>query len=132
MRSWLYNRVKNIQNWPTYFSQDRVISSGSADQPVAPFLIISMGVEQPPLGLPASTRTQRIPFTVWVHDKPGSMLKIDDMAVALKDGLPTMDNLMVGGMSVYNLEWVETGADAFDDHFKTNTRPVRFTMMTRR
>lgn len=131
MRTWLYNRIKAIVSLASPFKDD-LISSGSADNPVAPFLIVSMGTERTPLGMTFSSRTQEIPFTIWVHDTPGSMLAIDDASVALKNGIPTPDGFMVGGMSVYNVEWVETGADSYDDHFKTNCRPVRFRMMTRR
>jgi hypothetical protein len=73
-----------------------------------------------------------VPFATWVHDTPGSMLKIDDVAIALKNELPTLDGAVIGGLSRYALTWEETGQDAFDDHFGTNTRPVRFRAMTRR
>jgi hypothetical protein len=136
MRAWVYNRIKAITSIPTAFGEAanmRILSSGSGNEnPVKPFLLVSFGVEQPPLGSVAEMRVQAIPFTVWVHDAPGSMLNIDDAAVALKNNLPTPDGQRVGGMSLYNLEWVETGEDAYDDFFGTNTRPVRFTMMTRR
>lgn len=132
MRTWIYNRIKAIAGLPTGVA-DRIISSGAANTPQQyPFLIVSMGVEQPPLGMPQSMRAQSIPFTVWVHDTPGSMLAIDDIAVALKNNLPTEDGAVVGGMSVYEVRWTDTGEDTYDDHFNTNTRPVRFSMMTRR
>lgn len=129
MRTWIYNRIKAILGDPTIWS---ITSSGSADNPAPPFMVVSMGVEQPPLGMPASSRTQQIPFTVWVHDKPGSMVRIDEMAVALKDGLPTDLGAVVGGMSVLGLAWTDIGEDAYDDHYSTNTRPVRFVLTTRR
>ena len=128
MRTWLYNRIKGLAGMPAGIA---VISSGAADNPVAPFVIVQMGVEEPPLGAIAEERTQQIPFTVWVHDRPGSMISIDDICVALKDGLP-VEGIVVGNMSIYRLKWESTGQDAYDDHYKTNTRPVRFSMMTRR
>lgn len=134
MRTWVYNRIRGLSGIPAAFgSPPRVLSSGNDDtNPVKPFLLVSFGVEQPPLGSVAEMRVQRIPFTVYPHDIPGSMLNIDDAAVALKNGLPMNSGVVVGGMSVYNLEWEETGEDGYDDHFSTNTRPVRFWMMTRR
>jgi hypothetical protein len=135
MRAWIYNRIKGIGAMPAAFGAGaamRVISSGSADNPVKPFMVVQMGVEDPPVNSSAEERTQNIPFTVWVHDAPGSMLNIDDAAVALKNGLPTVDGAVVGGMSVYRVKWEATGEDAYDDHYHTNTRPVRFSMMTRR
>lgn len=131
MRTWVYNRIKNIAGLPAGIG-DRVISSGSADNPGSPFMVVQMGTEDPPLGATAEERTQQVPFTVWVHDKPGSMILIDDVTVLLKNNLPTQDGVKVGGMSVYRLKWESTGEDAYDDHYKTNTRPVRFSMMTRR
>lgn len=135
MRTWIFNRIRNLSGIPNAFgvgNDMRVISSGAADNPDSPFMIVSMGVEAPPLGATAEMRVQSIPFTVWVHDVPGSMLQIDEAAVALKNGLPTEDGVVAGGMSVYNVKWEDTGQDAYDDHYHTNTRPVRFSMMTRR
>lgn len=133
MRTWIYNRVKGLDALPAAFKADgKIISSGSADSPVAPFLMVNMNVEQPIPGMPAEMRVQEIPFTIWVHDTPGSMLNIDDAAIALKSGLPTVDGLVVGNLSVFEVRWTETGEDAYDDHFKTNCRPVRFSMTTRR
>ncbi len=133
MRVWLYNRIKNLAGLHADFkAEGKIISSGSADRPEAPFLVVTMGVEQPPVDMPPEMRTQSIPFTVWVHDTPGSMIKIDDGALALKIGLPTFDAQMVGGLSLYELRWTDTGEDTYDDHFGTNCRPVRFAAMTRR
>lgn len=129
MRTWIYNRIKAILGDPTNWS---LTSSGSADNPATPFIVITMGTEQPPPGMPASSRTQQIPFTAWVHDAPGSMVRIDEMAVSLKDGLPTADGAVVGGLSVLGCVWTDTGEDAYDDHYGTNTRPVRFLLTTRR
>jgi hypothetical protein len=135
MRTWIYNRIKAAieaaAGMPANL-KDRIISSGSADNPTPPFIVVSMGVEQPPLGMPASSRTQQIPFTAWVHDKPGSMVAIDDIAKTLKDALPTDSGAVVGNMSVLGCIWTDTGEDAFDDHYNTNTRPVRFMLTTRR
>jgi hypothetical protein len=136
MRAWVFNRIKALGTIPAAYGTGagmRVISSGSGlENPAKPFLLVSFGVEGKPLGATPEMRVQQVPFTVWVHDAPGSMLVIDDAAVALKNGLPTEDGLVVGNMSVYNLRWEETGEDVFDDFFHTNTRPVRFSMMTRK
>ena len=132
MRVWIYNRIKAIAGLAAIVG-DRISSAGSLDNPaVKPFIHVAMGVEQPALGMPAEARVQRIPFTCYVHDTPGSMIKIDQVAQLLKDNLPTPDGVKVGGMSVYQIEWTDTGEDGYDDHFGTNVRPVRFSMMTRR
>lgn len=135
MRTWLYNRIKAMAGIPAAFGAGpmlRLISSGAADQEQPPFLLVSMGVEQTFPGIPKSMGAQTIPFTVWVHDSPGSMLNIDNAAQALKDNLPLPNGAVVGGMSIYELVWVETGQDSYDDFYKTNCRPVRFVMTTAR
>lgn len=132
MRAWLFNRITNLPNKPVSLAALTIYGSAGADQPAKPFLMIQMGVEQAPLGMPAESRTQEIPFTVWVHDTGASMLRIDDACVWLKNNLPMDIGVKVGSMSVYEIKWQDTGQDGYDDFFKTNTRPVRFTMMTRR
>lgn len=135
MRTWLYNRVQDLLGIPASFgaaNSRRVISSGAADTPAFPFIVIQMGVEQNIPGMPAETKVQTIPFTVWLHDEPGSMLLIDEAATALKDNLPVPAGAVVGSMSVYEVRWVETGQDAYDDHWRSNCRPVRFVMTTRK
>lgn len=133
MRTWLYNIIRNMLALPAAFRlEGKVISSGAAESPEAPFMVLTLNVETPFPGMPAEARAQDIPFTIWVHDVPGSMVRIDDACIALKNNLPTRDGFMIGNMSVMEVRWVETGEDAFDDHFKTNCRPIRFAMVTRR
>lgn len=133
MRTWLFNRLTNMSQLPaSLLVPGKIISSGAADNPASPFMVVSFGVEQPSLGMPTSSKTQVIPWTCWVHDQPGSMLVIDDASIALKNHLPVLDSFMIGGLSVLEVRWTETGEDAFDDHFKTNCRPVRFAATTRR
>lgn len=133
MRTWLHNRLTGMTELPEEFRQaGKIISSGAADNPQPPFLVTSMNVEQPWFGMPRSVGAGTIPFTIWVHDTPGSMLLIDDGAYALKHYLPTEDGFMIGQLSVYQLKWDEIGEDSYDDHFNTNCRPVRFSMVTRR
>lgn len=133
MRIWLYNKMVNMVDLPAaYKAVGKVISSGAADQPNAPFSVLSLGVEQAFPGMPSSARVQEIPFTVWVHDTPGSMTRIDEACIALKNNIPTEDGFMIGNMSVLGIKWTVTGEDTYDDHFKTNCRPVRFSMITAR
>lgn len=109
-------------------------TSGGVEDPgpQRPFVMVHMGIEQTPLGMPASSRTLEIPFDVVVHDNPGTMLDIDDACVIVKDSLPAFAPAVVGAMSVYEVKYEETSRDLWDDHFKTNTRRVSFRMMTRR
>jgi hypothetical protein len=129
MRVWIYNRVKAL---PTVAEKigERIISSGSGDNPEPPFIVINMGVEQAVPGMPPSSKTSQVPFNVQVHDAPGSMLDIDEVALAVKNGVPTLDSLKIGGLSVMEIKWTDTGQDGFDDHWGTNFRPVRFIATT--
>lgn len=129
----MYNRIRALTFPAAFGAPPRIISSGSdLDNPLKPFMILQMDIEEKPLGATAEMSVSRLPFTVWVHDEPGSMVAIDDAAFALKHNLPTLDGAVVGNMSHYGIEWEDIGQDAFDDHFKTNTRPVRFVMRTHR
>lgn len=128
MRTWVFNRVKAI----TSLDDDHVLSSGSGlSTPTGVFAVISMGVESAFPSMPSERKPSIIPFTIWLHaGLDASMLDIDDPAVLLKNGLATEDGFKVGNLSVYRVKWEETGQDAFDDHWGTNCRPVRFSMVT--
>jgi hypothetical protein len=130
MRSWIFNRIKAL-DLPAGMAE-RIISSGSADNPLKPFIVLSMGIEEPFPGMPASTGAMWVPFDVWVHDRPGSMVNIDDAARMIKDALPVPLGAVVGGVSVYECQWTGTGQDAYDDHYNTNTRDVSFRITARR
>jgi hypothetical protein len=129
MRLWLYNRIKAIAGMAAVVG-DRIIASGAAENPGAPFLVVQMDPERRPLGLTRKARVQEVHIVVWVHDKPGSMVNIDKGCQLLKDNLP-VEGIKVGNLSIFELWWDETGGDAFDDHFNTNCRAVMFTAMTR-
>jgi hypothetical protein len=128
MRTWIFNRVKAI----TSLDDDHVISSGhGGSTPSGVFAVVSMGVESAWPGLPSERKPSIIPFTIWLHaGTDASMLDIDDPAVLLKNELATEDGFKVGNLSVYRVKWEETGQDAYDDHWGTNCRPVRFSMVT--
>ena len=134
MRNWIVNRVKGLDGIPNAFGEGadrRVIGSGKIGMTSKPFLLVSMGVESPPLGSTPEMRAQSVPFTVQVHDEPGSFSNVDDAVIALKNELPTLDGFVIGNLSVYEIRWLDIGQDAYDDYFKTDFRPVRFAAMTR-
>lgn len=138
MRTWLYNRIRYCYGLPTNYAQNVITTSGSdPTNPVEPkpgtkqFLLFAMGVEQPFLGMPAEARAANVPFTVYVYDDPGSMLKIDEACLALKSQIPTRDGVKVGGLSVLSLDWTGTSVDSFDDHYKLPVRSVTFNAVVR-
>src|SRR5690349_13364838 len=121
MRTWIFNRVKDILG----LDDDHVISSGAGGSaPDGVFAVVSMGVEAAFPGMPTERKPSIIPWTVWLHaGLDASMLDIDDPAILLKNELPTEDGFKIGNLSVLRLKWEETGQDAFDDHWGTNCRP---------
>jgi hypothetical protein len=128
MRSWLYNRVL-----PTLVGTEfagRLFQSGNADDRIAPFAVLRMMVEQPFLGMPPSTKSGNVPFAVNLHTPAGeSMVDVDAAAFAVRDGIATEDSVVVGNLTVLNLRWTDIGEDAYDDHWGTDYRPVRFNMV---
>lgn len=130
MRQWLYNRILAITGMSALIG-DRILSSGAAGNPVKPFIVLQMDPERTPLGMTRKARVQEVHIIVWAHDLPGSMAKVDEVCRLAKDNLPA-EGIKIGNLSLYELWWDETGADAFDDHYGTNCRPVMFTAMTRR
>jgi hypothetical protein len=130
MRAWLYNRIKEI-DLPRDM-EARIISSGAADNPAVPFLVVSMGVEQQVMGAPTAMGVFETPFDVWVHDRPGSMLDIDEACRLLKDTLPTLAGAQAGSVSVMEIKWEEMGPDQADDHYNTMTRRASFRMTLHR
>ncbi len=134
MRAWVVNRIKAMTTLPAGF-KDRVLAPGAVENPLKPFTLINMNSEQPVFGLPAEARAQSVPFTVWLHDEPGSMVDIDNASIIIKDALPAKieeEGFKIGNLSVYEVRWTGTGDDGYDDHFGTTCRPVRFVAMTRR
>lgn len=131
MRTWVWNVAKATPGLPAGITESKIMSSGSADNPVAPFVLISMGVEQQVLGMPASAKTSEVPFDLWVHDRPGSMVNnIDKACFAFKDYLPTLVGVRVGNLVVLEIRWEEIGPDQKDDHFGTMTRRCSFRAFT--
>lgn len=131
MRTWIYNILQALA-LPGGMAT-RITSSGAAGFVDKPFILVSMGIEQPMLGMKASTRTQAISFDVWIHDDPGSMLQnIDPAAITIKDAFPAAAPAVVGGMSIRECKWEETSNDLYDDHYGTNTRRVSFRLFTSR
>lgn len=128
MRTWIFNRVKAILD----LDDDHVLSSGAGvSAPTGVFAVVSMGVESAWPGMPTERKPSIIPFTIWLHaGLDASMLDIDAPALDLKNELATEVAFVVGGLSVMRVKWEEIGQDAFDDHWGTNCRPVRFSMVT--
>ena len=134
MRSWIYNLIVNMANLGSI--KDRVVSSAATEEQMKalakPFMIISMGADDLPVDSTTDDGTFNQMVDVYVHDAPGSWNKIDDACVVLKRELPQAAPAVVGGLSVYQLKYLETSNDATDDMLGTNFRRVTFQGTCRR
>lgn len=128
MRTWLYNRVLPALVGTEF--EARLFASGNADERIAPFAVLAMMVEQPVLGMPYEAGATNVPFAVNLHTTAGeSMVDVDSAAFAIRSAICTEDNVVVGNITVMNLRWTDIGQDGYDDHWKTDVRPVRFNMV---
>jgi hypothetical protein len=130
MRKWLYESVIAAPSQST-LCEGRVFSAGGAnpngeleDIPATPFVILRSG-SQIPTGIPEARVVQQN-WQVWVHDKPGSMVPVDDFIVELQMFLPTRTPQKVDDDWVTACEFLASSGDLPDDHYKTNTRFVEF------
>lgn len=129
MRTWAWNIVRGMEGLPAGM-EGRVYSSGSADNPVSPFIIVAMGVEIPVLGMPRNSKTAQVPIDVWCHDRAGSMVNIDNACITLKNNLPSLAPVRIGGLFILEIAWEEIGPDQQDDGFQTMTRRCSFRATT--
>lgn len=136
MRKWVWEAVKGVPDLTV--PEARIMSSGAAgemgDAPDKPFIIIRFGTEQPVLGMPASANTIEVPFDVWVHDSPGSMVtNIDQNLALLRYVLPTLAPAQsASGVRILDLRWESDSNDLYDDGYKTNTRYGSYRVTGRR
>lgn len=88
-RTWIYERLAASAPLLAVVPVERIFSSGSLEGQVAekPFVMIRTGPESADLeedGQPIATSTQA---TVWVHDNPGSYVRIDNALLIVRSSL---------------------------------------------
>lgn len=129
----MYGRITNDGPVGTVVPDADVYTAGAtgainADSPGRPFIVIRAGLMTPGVG-PILQQD----FSIWVHDVPSTMKRIDDVQTKIRDGA------LAGSLPVHEFgwwiqacQWRTFGPDAFDDVYKTNTRWSEFTITGRR
>lgn len=106
--------------------EDRIVSSGAADELSRPFLIIRAG---------AYTRAMadvwRFPFTLYAHDDPGSYVQIDAIQKAVHEAMMSAVDQWWGSQFVMGVTDDGWSDDLFDDHYGTATRFGAYTLTAR-
>ena len=128
----MYQKVTNTPSLG--IPSANVYSSGAAgiqgDTPATPFIVIRAMVVPP--SLLASFPVDDHPYQIWVHDRPGTMGKIDAAIDALKSYLPSQAPDTFGDEYYFACEWNAMSDDLYDDHFKTNCRHADFTLKVKK
>jgi hypothetical protein len=102
--------------------KERVFSSGAAgigdDSPLRPFIVIRSGREDLGISSDEVFPVKQHRFQFWVHDEPGTMLRVDVMMDIVKN---TVMTATLPG-TIQNRKWEGVSPDGYDDHYLTNTR----------
>lgn len=129
MRKWIYESVLSTPDRASVFGT-RVHTTGAGEgddpgeAPDKPFIIIRLGMKN---STQPQTRVKQQRAQVWIHWEPGSMIGIDDFAVALEKHIPTLAPAKpASGEVVMDAVWEDTSGDGYDDHYLTSTRYVTF------
>lgn len=122
-RVWLKQRVDALAV-STGVPAARVIAAGSLEENVGtlPMIIIKTGSESPG-PFPGVTTHNAI---LWVHDEPGSYLRIDAIIKALK--ALDVQVAVPGGVAC---RWIGDSTELADDGFHTITRNTSFQLQGR-
>jgi hypothetical protein len=137
MRAWLYDTLITSADLQSDLGgvegiKDRVTPRRSQDEIVtldAPFLVFGLG-NSTSMGLCDSTANDPQDrdadhqfFQVWVHDKGGSYVKIDDI-------IDKVIRLLRGAQSsadgIVTVNYLETSAEFNNETYGTNFRYIRF------
>jgi hypothetical protein len=124
MRAWAYDLIKEaVDPWT-------VLSSGAVGRddavpPSKPFVVIRAGVIQ----IPIRGGTKQTRLFVYVHDEPGTMIRIDDGHDRIKAAFDAVEvPSLADGSWLQDVIWESLSDDFYDDGFKTNTRFATYLM----
>jgi hypothetical protein len=105
----------------------RIVSSGAADELPKPFMVIRAGIETRPMG-----GVWQLPFTIHMHDDPGSYVLIDSVLAIVHNKIITAAPAAWNGSWVMAVRDDGVSEDLYDDHYGTATRNASYTMTARR
>ena len=120
VQHWIKTNVDLILD-PDHIPKQRIFTSGGTgqlkplDSPTRPFSVIRNVLDNPGLG--PQFPTSQLRFSVWLHDVPGSMKKINNAGRALKYGLPLLAETWDENLEVFVLEcrYENFSGDLHDD-----------------
>ena len=123
-RLWVYEKVRQTQSIENLV-EDRIYGSGSLEgaPDVKPFLMLRLEADSPELNDGDAPLITSRTLTVFVHDEPGSYVRIEQMLAMLRTAL-------VGQVpSAVACTWLGDTGDLADDTFKTITRAGTFRLV---
>lgn len=106
---------------------DRVFSEVEAE-PEKPFAVVRMVQNTPEVHQvegAISTTT-----TIWVHDEPGSYVRIDNLLSLIRTAIKAKSDL--SGVGIFQAIWTGDGPDLADDYRKTILRTTSYRLVGRR
>jgi hypothetical protein len=128
-RQWIYERLALSAPLLAVIPENRIFSSGSLEGQVVskPFLMIRTGLETPEIeddGQPVASSAQA---TVWVHDNPGSYVRIDSLLLIVRSSLIAP---ITSGQGVACI-WQGNSNEFSDNTLGTITRNASFRLVGR-
>lgn len=125
-RTWLYQALTGSAG-VTAVLGNRVYSEVEAE-PERPFAVIRLGIDTPEVhqreGATSTTAT------IWVHDDPGSYIRIDGLLKTIRDAIIAKSDL--SGAGIFEAIWIGDGPDLADDGRKTIVKTTAYRLVGRR
>lgn len=124
---WIYQNVLNaLPSGMTLMSSGASGAKEAGNSPSRPFAVWHGDGSMGGLG-----HVKQKVISVWVHDDPGTLARINLAIEDLEGTLPAAAPYRDGEITVMDCSWQFSSADAFDDFFKTNTRYAEFRLTWR-
>lgn len=129
MRKFAYHMLTNDEPLGLLVPPTRVFSSGAADSPAKPFIVVRSLATLKPM---RESVVEQGGWQINIHDEPSSYTGIDDIQDAINVIMDSVEPQWYQGrwlMDLVNNGWSE---DLFDDHYQTATRYGTFGWTARR
>jgi hypothetical protein len=124
-RSWLYHKLSGSAGITILVPEENILPAGRLSEPpsVKPFIVLRL---DPATYEFADVMSQGA--TIWVHDEPGSYLRIDAIIEAIHAAL----NGQVAEPKAIAAVWQGDSLDMSDDSYKTILRTTSYRLVGRR
>jgi hypothetical protein len=125
-RLWVYERTRQLQALEDIIGgEENIYAAGAltAAPEHKPFIILRMDADTPDLNDGDAPLIASRTLTVWVHDEPGSYVRIEGVLALLRTAL-------IGQVpTAVACAWLGDTGDLADDTFKTITRAGTFRLI---